>query len=116
MAWTKRMSSAAKGARVAIAAMALLGGIGIAAPASAGAATPKIESADTVQASWSCSYTQDYYRIDANCTVYSGYIRLRSYCNGYGYIATVYVGAGSWYLWNNCYPYQRTASYIDYYG
>ncbi len=115
MAWTKKFSSAAKASRLALVAMALVGGLAT-APAAASAAPARVESVDSVQASWTCNYTLTYYRADANCTVYSGIIRLRSYCAGYGYIATNWVGPGSWYLWNNCYPYQRTASYIDYSG
>lgn len=70
----------------------------------------------SAQASWQCSYNLGYYVATANCTVYSGYIRLLSYCSGYGYIATAWVGRGSWTLRTNCYPYQRTGSWIQSYG
>jgi hypothetical protein len=115
MAWAKKISAAGKAARLAIVASALVGGIA-AAPAAASATTTKTESSDSVQASFNCSYSLTYYRADAYCNVYSGSIRLRSYCSGYGYIASPWVGPGSWHLWTDCGSYQRTGSWIDYTG
>ncbi|HET6708974.1 hypothetical protein [Amycolatopsis sp.] len=113
MTLKERVSSIGRTAKISFAALALVGGFASAAPATANAAPAAIQSADGVQASWSCTYTLGYYRADAYCNIYSGAIRLRSYCSGYGYIATGYFQNGYVHLSTDCYPYQRTGSWID---
>lgn len=60
----------------------------------------------TAQATWYCYWVKSATRVDADCTVYSGYVRMWGYCsNGYYYF-TPWVGVGRWLLWVDCGGYQ----------
>jgi len=57
-------------------------------------------------ASYYCSYTWNSQRVDANCNVYSGYVRLWGTCsNGYTYYTPWVTGYG-WHLWVTCGSYR----------
>ncbi|MFI6101689.1 hypothetical protein ACIA8G_39595 [Lentzea sp. NPDC051213] len=55
-----------------------------------------------IQAVWSCNWSATAYRVDAYCTVWSGYVRLWGRCSNGGTYYTPWVGPGRWHLWVDC--------------
>lgn len=76
----------------------------VAAPAAAPQAVVQTQSGDEVgvQANWRCDWVATAYRVDANCVVYSGYVRMWGRCSNGGTYYTPWVGVGRWHLWVNC--------------
>lgn len=82
----------------------------VAAPASAPQAVLQSGTQSTdqigVQANWRCDWTATAYRVDAYCTVASGYVRMWGRCSNGGTYYTPWVGVGRWHLWVTCGSYR----------
>jgi hypothetical protein len=114
MTLKKRISSIGRTAKISLAALALAGGLAAAAPATATAAPAVIESANSIQASYSCSYLRlGDDRAAVTCTVYSGTIRVRVRCSDGRTIVTSWWGVGTWSVMINCYPAKIAGIWID---
>lgn len=89
---------AATAAPAAVNASATSHALSAAAPAAARPA-----SSATPNASWSCNWwINPSNQFNANCTVYSGYLRLYAQCNDGSWIYSPWDPPGSWYSWVRC--------------
>ncbi|MFC3893282.1 hypothetical protein ACFOWZ_17555 [Lentzea rhizosphaerae] len=93
--------------------LAVFGGVATmnaAAAVAAPAATPQVvqQTGDEVgtQATYRCSWTATAQRVDANCSVVSGQVRLYGRCSNGGTYYTPWVGRGNWHLWVTCGSYR----------
>ncbi|SED54255.1 hypothetical protein SAMN04489727_8298 [Amycolatopsis tolypomycina] len=114
MALKKRICSIGRTAKISLTALALAAvapATATAAPAPAPAAIP---AADSIQASYNCSYTRvSDERATVTCTVRSGAIRLRVRCSDGRVIVTPWWNPGTWYVVIDCYPAEITGIWID---
>jgi len=114
MTLQKRISSIGRAAKISLTALALSGGLADVAPATAAAAPAAIQTANSIRASYSCSYTRlDDSRAAVYCSVHSGTIRVHVRCSDGRTIITPWWNAGSWYVVISCYPARITGIWID---
>lgn len=109
MSAIKRMTS------VLLMALALFGSVATMNASAAVAAAPQAVQQDVVQqsgdevgvqATYRCTWSANSQRVDANCTVTSGEVRLYGRCSNGGTYYSPWVGRGSWHLWVTCGSYR----------
>ncbi|MET8757139.1 hypothetical protein [Lentzea sp. NPDC004782] len=103
MSATKRIMSAL------LLVLGLFGGVATMNAAAAVAAPHAVVQSGTqtgdqvgIQANWRCDWTATSRRVDANCSVASGYVRMWGRCSNGGTYYTPWVGVGRWHLWVDC--------------
>ncbi|MBP2320743.1 hypothetical protein JOF56_001128 [Kibdelosporangium banguiense] len=69
--------------------------------AKAPAAVQAVESAKIPWDVW-CSWSWNSKRVDYQCTVRAGYVRVWADCIGWGRVYTGWVGVGQHHLWVDC--------------